>query len=168
MKYKFSHYKSDAVATQEVPGRKGIAYWLDREPVEWVDEDGGEHATPRNIVTDGFSVPKVVWGILKWLDSRIPGFVHDPAYWLQYCSKALADYNIYAGVCSLAVGKKWHRRFLIRRAARIIWAGLKVGGWLAWNRYKAQLELLGYEGVLALHTAETLDEARVIAKQGMV
>ena len=168
MEYEFAYYKSFAVPNQEIRGRNGIAYWLDREPIVWVDTEGSSHETPRNMVSDGYSVPKLCWALLAWLDSRIPGFVHDSEYWLQPCSKKLADYNIYAGVCSLAIGKPRHKRFLIRRAARIIWCGLKVGGWKAWNRYEKQLEELGYAGVLSLHTAETLSEARIIAMQGAV
>jgi len=166
--YKFSHYKSFAVPTVEIRGKKGIYYWLDREPIVWVDEEGSSHETPRNMVSDGFSVPKFAWGLLACLDSRIPGFVHDSTYWLQPCTKKMADYNVYAGVCSLAVGKVWYKRFLIRRAARLIWCGLKVGGFIAWSRYKEQLEHFGYEGVITMHTSETLDGARVIANRGMV
>ncbi len=162
MRYKFSHYVDDHIDTTEIRGKDGIYYWL-KSTVEWADVLGNVYFTPINIVSDGFSVPKVFWGLLARLDSRIPSFVHDAAYWLQYCSKKTADYNIYAGICSFAVGEKRFKRFLIRSSAKAIWAGLKLGGWKAWNGYKKQLDLLGYAMVLKEHTAETLEEAKEIA-----
>jgi len=170
--YTFKRYLSDAVETTEVRGKRGICYWLNGTPVSFEDTEGGIHHTPAGIVSDGFSIPKFIWKmfflILSAIDSRIPGYVHDVEYWLQYLEKEQADMNIYLGICWLALGQKWHKRFLIRTAAKIIWAGLKVGGSVAWNKYRRELEELGHDKVIQMHTAKTVEEAKVIANRRVV
>lgn len=167
MKYKFHNYAKDYVETVEIRGRHGMCYWLNRDPIIWFDEDGNRFETPKGYVSDGFSIPKWCWKVFFYLlsaiDSRIPGFVHDPAYALQYCTKELADWNIYAGICWLAIGKSRYKRFQIRTAAKIIYAGLKAGGSVAWDRYTEDLKEFGLEKIIEMHTASTYDEAKRIA-----
>ena len=165
MKYKFHHFLTDSILTEEIKGCCGIYYWL-QGVIEWVDEDGNRWKTNRLTVSDGFSVPRAFWGMMKNLVSRLAGYCHDEEYWLQDFSKDIADYNIFAGVLAQCEGlSRWHQ-FKITIIAGIIWAGLRLGGWVAWNKYTRELEEHGRDAVLGAHTAKTLSEAKHIAMHG--
>jgi len=166
MKYKFHHYVTKIVNTDSIPGRDGMCYWV-KQFVEWVDTEGKHHKTPKNIVSDGLSYPKICWGLQKWLFSLIDGFAHDPAYWLQEYPKKIADYNIWAGIrTQREYTYSWWRKRKVEFVANVTWTGLRLGGWVAWDRYTEQLERLGYKAVLEMHTADTIEEAVVIAQRG--
>lgn len=60
-----------------------------------------------------------------------PAAVHDWLYYSQIVSRAMAD-EVFFEACGISVGGKpatplWKRRLL--------WAGLRIGGWRAWNEH---------------------------------
>ena len=164
MKYRFKWYVTKSVKVRQLEGKDGVCYWV-RQPIEWIDENGNRWCTPADIVSDGLSIPRPAWGLLKWLFSLKDGFVHDPAYWLQPYSKRISDYNIWAGILSQREGRRWYRKRMLEFVANLVWTGLKIGGWKAWNKYKRILNEVGYERVLEMHTAHTIEEAMIIAQK---
>lgn len=81
---------------------------------------------PSDYVSDGMSVPRVLWGIIgARIGSKTlgPSVAHDYLYQTHYLPKTKAD--------------AWYRRALIGNGyskilAWLVWLGVSLGGWLRW------------------------------------
>lgn len=87
---------------------------------------------PENFHSDGASMPRLFWRLIghpfqmQYLREAI---LHDWLYRNQPCSRALADrifYELLAGKV-----KPWRRR--------LIYLGLRLGGWVAWRQNRKEL-----------------------------
>ena len=87
---------------------------------------------PENFRSDGASMPRLFWRLIghpfqmQYLREAI---LHDWLYRTQPCSRALADrifYELLAGKV-----KPWRRR--------LIYLGLRLGGWIAWRQNRKEL-----------------------------
>lgn len=116
---------------------------------------------PQGFVTDGASVPRVLWSMIPPLGPiRYAAFLHDFGYQHGYLlieptldtEMNDVDYDFYRnwrGVFINYVPKhcKESRGFFDNllysvakernwRQASIAWVGIKIGGWLVWGRYR--------------------------------
>lgn len=158
MSWEFGHFESDVCDVALLPGKRGIYHWLCKTPVYWWDTDGELHGVPVNRISDGYSVPAILWSLIRGLKSMLPAYAHDEAYLLACMSRSQADANLRAGI--VATGGSWW-------TAWKVWAGVRLGGWIAWNRYARLRKKYSQVAIESQHTAETLQEAREKAKQGL-
>ena len=156
MEYKLDHFITYNPLIVEISTKKGISYWL-QDAILWVDEDNVQHYVPKGIVSDGYSIPKWMWGMLRGLKSRVPSYLHDWQFWTHEAgSLALTNFNIRHGIILTESG--------LYNTCKV-GLGLWLGGWIAWRRYGRVLNEYGYDYVTQAHIADTLCEAKVIASQ---
>jgi len=86
---------------------------------------------PRGFVTDYSSIPWIFRFIVRWSKVDIAGVVHDWLYYTGRCSQAEAD-----RLWRLIARAGKHRAN--RLQAWLCWIGLRLGGWWAWRRHRAQ------------------------------
>ena len=150
---KFDHFVTDHVDVVHLPMRRGIAHWL-RSDVVWIDAAGLPHRLPlAGYLSDGYSVPALLWSFIRGIHSYLPAYVHD----IQYQTgvrKWLADRNIYCAMRSFDDS--------VYTCVKV-YVGLTVGGWPAYNKH-ARLRAQGVD-IVALRTAATIEEAREKAMQ---
>lgn len=76
-----------ALPTEEILKRNlPLVFFCEfQEPLTCISAIGGEITIPKGMLSDGASVPKVVWNILSPTDPHIfyPAFVHDLIYLLK-------------------------------------------------------------------------------------
>lgn len=100
--------------------------------------DGAEYVrVPREFLTDFASIPRLLWNVLP--PAGLYGkaaVVHDWLYQQRVirpagrlCDRAEADRTLLEAMEVLEV----HRLTRL-----VIYAGVRVGGWLTWNRYRAK------------------------------
>jgi hypothetical protein len=96
-------------------------YWL---------EDGRSWCFPAGRTTDGASIPRVLWTLighpLEGLFLR-PSIAHDDLYRSGAVSRGKADAMFRRQLLSEGV-EPWR--------AAAMYAGVRIGGWLAWRRYR--------------------------------
>ena len=107
--------------------------WELVEPVTYCAPDGRQWVAPAGFLTDWGSVPDVVDWIIpsNSTEADLPYLFHDLLYHLHRTGqdacrdRADADGILYDAllVCGVA---RW--------LARLIWAGVRAGGFVAWNR----------------------------------
>ena len=159
MEFRLHYCETTCPKVQEIPGARGICYWL-REPIVWVDEEGKHHEVPVGFVNDGFSIPSFAKGVIRGLKSRVPAYVHDWQFLTHEAgSLKLTNYNIRRGIV-LTGGGRWN--------AMKAGTGLWLGGWYAWGQYGYELETLGYDAVVRRRIAETETQAIRIANIGRI
>ena len=91
----------------------------------------GTIVVPKGFITDLTSIPRPLWNILPpWDDYGPAAIIHDWIYWKQppKWTRARADKLMLEAMGKLGVG--WWKRWTI-------YAGIRVGGWVAWNERKA-------------------------------
>lgn len=156
MNYKLDRYITDCPEVRTVPGRRGICYWL-QEPLAWIDTDGEIHSIPLGFVSDGYSVPPLLWGIIRGLRSLAPALHHDAQFLTgETRSLMLANRNIYHGVVITDSG---------RYTAGKLYAGLFLGSWKPWYTYRILQAKHERDWLLNRQIATTLDEAKHIAME---
>jgi len=152
---RFVSFVKPSINVTLVPGDGIVMHWL-REDVKWMGDDGKIYSQPlKGFLSDGYSVPQCMWGLVRGIPSMLPAYVHDHAYQVG-TPKGRADNDLYFGV--LDVGGPWW-------TACKVWIGLKIGGWVAYNRYKRMRE----QGIdlVALHTAHPMEEVQSILSEDL-
>lgn len=92
------------------------------------ESQGHAFTVPRGFVTDYASIPRFFHRILPQRGRYNPAAVaHDFLYWSGVLSKDDADEVLYDLSERLGVG--WFDRHAIYR-------GVRIGGWVAWNKYR--------------------------------
>jgi uncharacterized protein DUF1353 len=85
---------------------------------------------PKGFITDLASIPRVLWNVLPPIGAYdAAAVVHDYLYRTGGCTRAQADRVLYEAMIALKVDAL---------QARIIYAGVMVGGWKSWNAYRAK------------------------------
>ena len=111
----------------EDPG--GLPYILYRPLTYDSDILGRSITIPSGFATDLASIPTGLWNILpKTGKYDAAAVVHDYLYQFNTCTRAEADAVLLEAmtVCAVGATKK-----------RIIYWGVRLGGWRAWSRYRA-------------------------------
>lgn len=121
----------------------GDGVWRLVEPFDYRlgTPDGVEYVrVPKDFLTDFASVPRGLWNLLPPIGSYgkaavIHDFLYqfraisqDPAISDRACTRGEADAIFKEGMEVLGVGRftRW-----------MVYAGVRVGGWRSWNRYRA-------------------------------
>ncbi len=94
-----------------------------------VEIEGDRITIPANTVTDFSSIPWYGRILVRWSKVDIAGVVHDWYYQTGFTSRAQAD----AIWRILAMAGTHHANAI---QAWIGWLALRVGGWIAWRRYR--------------------------------
>lgn len=103
--------------------------WRLRESIRWTyrDASGAEILTivPRGFQTDLASIPAMI--PIPEGAYNLAGMIHDYLYQFDGYTRADADRVLYDGCRLLGVNpvRSW-----------IIYAGVRAGGWVVWNRYR--------------------------------
>lgn len=85
---------------------------------------------PAGFVTDGASVPRIFWNIFPPVGKYGKAAVlHDFLYWEQAYTRLEADNLLLEAMDALGVD--WLTQLLIFR-------GVRLGGWVAWNQHKRE------------------------------
>lgn len=99
---------------------------------------GAEYVrVPRSFVTDFASIPRGLWNLLPPTGGYgKAAVIHDWLYQKRVvrpagrlCDRAEADRVLLEGMEVLGVG---------RLTRRLIYAGVRAGGWATWNKYRKQ------------------------------
>ena len=117
-----------AFITEDLPGGEDV--WKVHEMFWFLDSQDVEHSVPDGFITDGGSIPAILWPIVGHPRSTKAGqayALHDMLYREGYTTRARADQILYEGVTVL--GANWFQRQAVLR-------GLQVGGWVTGNRYR--------------------------------
>ena len=96
--------------------------------VFWSAIFGAAILVPKGFITDFASVPRMP--ILFWLagdKARAAAIIHDYLYWSGLVDRATAD-RIFREAMQVSGVPAWRRWGM--------WAGVRSGGWVAWNRYR--------------------------------
>ncbi len=96
-----------------------------------VEIEGDRITIPADTVTDFSSIPWYGRILVRWSKVDIAGVVHDWFYQTGATSRARAD-EIWR---LMAMAGKHHANAV---QAWIGWLALRLGGWLAWRRYRCQ------------------------------
>jgi hypothetical protein len=99
-------------------------------PLIYVDSKGQVWDVPAGFATDLASVPRLVPGIVRVffrgeLQTAHAAILHDALYHFQDVSRSEADALFYEAL--RATGET-------RVGAWLMWAGVRLGGWLPWKR----------------------------------
>ena len=94
-----------------------------------VEVDGEQYTVPVDTDTDFSTIPWFGRALVHWSKVDVAGVVHDWLYQTGYTSRAHAD----AVWRTVALAGDHHANAF---QAWTAWAGLRVGGWYAWDRYR--------------------------------
>lgn len=156
MNYTLKSYVTEYPDAVQIPGRHGLCYWL-QERIEWINADDVRMYVPKGFVSDGYSVPPCLWGLIRGLKSMVPAFHHDWQFLTgETKSLLITNLNITRGVVLTGSGKY--------NAAKIM-AGLTIGSWKPWYANTRLRNKYGYEFITNRQIATSLDEAKRIAME---
>lgn len=124
-----------------IPGRPH--HWRILEPLTWHDPLHGAITVLANATTDGASIPRALWTLVgaPLRDSRVlpAAIIHDQLY-------ATCGMGVLSRESCDAI---FHRALIAgscpRLRARLYWLGVRSGGWLGWNRYARDPEMLAIQ-----------------------
>lgn len=91
---------------------------------------------PSGFVTDLASIPRGLWNIIpKEGKQNRAGVIHDWLYMTaeEGCTRKGADDALREGCLCSGVSA---------RMARVIWLGVRLGGWVVWRRYRRARPLI--------------------------
>ena len=91
-------------------------------PLEYQSREGN-YTAPAGFVTDFASIPQVLRSLLDSRGTEKAATLHDYLYRKQVVPRAMADRLFYDALRSCGVG--WIK-------ARLLWAGVRVGGWASY------------------------------------
>lgn len=94
-----------------------------------VKVDGLTITVPVDNVTDFSSIPWFGRALVRWSRVDIAGVVHDWLYETGPVSRARADKIWFL----VAIAGEHHANLF---QAGLGWLGLRIGGWIGWNRYR--------------------------------
>lgn len=136
----------------ELSGKRGIVYWL-QGSIRKYDNGMLVDALPHGFLTDGFSIPPLLYGTIRGLKSRIPAYFHDMEYALGR-KRSQADLNLF--LANVAVGNGVYNALKIH-------AALMAFGWIAHNKHERRLAEAGYDP-LKSRIATEIGQAEKLAK----
>ena len=116
--------------TEDLPGGEDV--WRIVAGFSFIDQDGSEWPVAQGTITDGASIPRCLWLIAGHPRATTIGqaaAVHDVCYRYWRGSRAECDARLIRGMQVL--GASLAKRLVIK-------AGIRSGGWVAWNRYRRQ------------------------------
>lgn len=96
----------------------------------FIDSLGLEHKVKDCTVTDGASIPFILWPLVGHPRSTNIGQaagLHDVLYVKGFVSRKRSDQLLVEGMETLGAG--WLKR-------KLVYAGIRSGGFVAWNRYR--------------------------------
>ena len=110
--------------------------WVLREPITYFDAEYGSITVLPGMRTDGASIPKFLWAITgpPLRDSRTarPAVVHDLLYYLS-------DKTRFSRLDSdIIFARALNSRGVSKVKVLSYYIGVRLGGWVGWNRYKNQ------------------------------
>lgn len=114
--------------TEDLPGGEDV--WKVSLPFSFIDSKGIRHGVPAGFISDGASIPRVLWPVVghpRDTDIGQAAALHDLQYRYATVSRKRADEIICEGMECL--GASWAKR-------KAVYAGLRMGGWVAWKRYR--------------------------------
>lgn len=115
---------------ESVPGE-----WVVLEDLVFISKDSRRFTVPRRFITDLASIPKLARGLIDVNDKhRRAAVLHDFLYCAQIVSRAEADRLFLEAMEVLGV-EPWKRR--------VMWAAVRSGGWIYWNRRAKANDLSG-------------------------
>lgn len=94
----------------------------------------GDVSIPEGFVTDFNSTPRLVWRLFAKWEYPLAGVVHDRLYQLGASDRGRITRSAADAVHAEILGGLGAPSWKVR-GARL---GLLAGGWVAWNRYRAQ------------------------------
>jgi hypothetical protein len=105
-------------------------YWTILQPLVYMsDLARNTFVVPEGFVTDFASVPRLpLMFLLAGNEAHEAAVVHDFAYSRQEMTRSQAD-ALFEEAAIASGEPEWR--------ARLMWLGVRAGGWVAWNRYKA-------------------------------
>jgi hypothetical protein len=114
--------------TEDIPNEDDLfiivkGYWFR-------DKKGVLHYVRAGTVSDGASIPRLLWTLVgspRETEVGQAAGVHDVMYREGKYSRAYCDDVLKQGMECL--GASWAKRTAIRE-------GLRLGGWVAWNKYR--------------------------------
>jgi hypothetical protein len=103
-----------------------------REDLNYIANSGVQYITHAGLYTDLASVPSVLrttTAVLGagWQQTAAAGILHDGLYKTGRVSRHMAD-DLFREALVNSGLSKWK--------ARVMWAGVRSGGWLAWRRHR--------------------------------
>jgi hypothetical protein len=104
-----------------------------REDLTYVAKSGAQYVIKKGLATDLASIPSVLrttTAILGagWQQTGPAGILHDGLYKTGEVSRRLAD-DLFREALIASGMSSWK--------ARILWSGVRAGGWVAWKRHRA-------------------------------
>ena len=94
-----------------------------------IEVDGENFVVPKGFITDYSSIPTIFSWLVNWSKVDIAGVLHDYLYTVQRLPRKKSD-DIWQKVAKAGN----HSANLVQ--SWIGWAGLRIGGWVAWNKAK--------------------------------
>ena len=88
------------------------------------------HRIPVEFYSDGASIPRPLWPVIGHPfdeDIRRPAVLHDFKYYSGQDPRREADRLLRVAMHS--EGAKWYKSWTV-------WSGVRLGGWVAWNKYR--------------------------------
>jgi hypothetical protein len=119
---------SRSFATEDLPGGEDV--WKVSHGFYFRDTEGKKHYVKSGTITDGASIPKILWSVIghpRETDIGQAAAVHDVLYRKGGISRKRCDEILIEGMECLKAS--WTKRTLV-------YYGLRVGGWKAWNMYR--------------------------------
>ena len=129
---KQGHYLTPSLDLRDLCDNAG-PLWETLAPVGFERPNGDEVWVPTGTITDLASIPRALWIILPPIGSYDRAAVlHDEAYKHggisgKLCTRAEADTLLNEAMIAKGV-TPWKRR--------MIYAGVRLGGWCTWNKYR--------------------------------
>ena len=97
-------------------------------PLSYITRDRWIVAVPKGFVTDGASVPRVLWNIFPpWGEYARAAVVHDWLYHRQIVSRKRSDKIFLEAMADIGCP---------RRVRYTMWSGVRLGGWTIWHKRK--------------------------------
>lgn len=112
----------------------GRGRWKLIRPFVYNSKIGGKIEAPIDFVSDGASIPRIVWTIMgsPWSGRYASGSViHDFLYYKQKLSRKKCDLIFLESM--RALGVSWWKRI-------VIFGSLRMFGWIGWNNRAYQID----------------------------
>lgn len=128
----------------------------------------------RYLISDGYSVPPLLWPAIRGLEDVVPALCHDEDYLRQRVSQRTADHDLHDGIIATHLParessciKKAFKAAQIHYTSAKVLAGVRIGGHVAYHRYALLHERYGAEVLYSYHYADNIEDAKLKAYQGL-
>jgi hypothetical protein len=119
--------------TQDLPG--GEEVWSIVVGYFFRDKYGKKHHVEPHTITDGASIPRILWPLVghpRGTDIGQAAGLHDVLYREGVLPRKRCDEILVEGMECL--GASWMKR-------KLVYAGIRAGGWKAWNYYRKKIHV---------------------------